>query len=340
MTKSIGTAFYKSAVVLASAALLMAVYSCGGGDDKDEENQPPMENRMNFIQPIPKTVEVNAEKAALGRRLYHDKKLSGDDTVSCATCHVIATGGDDDRRTSVGIEEAVGPINAPTVLNSSFNFVQFWDGRAANLKEQALGPVTNPKEMGANWEDVIAKLGADQSYVDAFAKVYGENSITSDNVADAIAEFEKTLTTPDSKFDKWIQGDDDALSADEVKGYRTFVSTGCVTCHTGVNVGGQMYQKMSAKYFEERGTEITDADLGRFNVTHNESDRHLFKVPSLRNVELTMPYFHDGSVDSIEQAVFKMARYQLSKELSPEDIRLIVLFLKSLTGRIPQIDAD
>jgi cytochrome c peroxidase len=279
--------------------------------------------------------EVNMAKVVLGRRLFHDGRLSGDGTISCSTCHSLDHGGAEDRRTSVGIHGFVGPINAPTVLNSGFMFVQFWDGRAADLEAQARGPVGNPGEMGSDFARVIANLSAEPSYVSEFGAVYPDG-ITEANIVNAIAEYERSLVTP-GRFDRFLGGEADALTADERRGYEVFQEVGCTSCHRGPAVGGTMYQRMGLvrDYFAERGTPITDADLGRFNVTHAEEDRHRFKVPTLRNVALTAPYLHDGSQATLPDVVRVMGRYQLGRELDDEQVRVLVAFLGALTGDLP-----
>lgn len=284
------------------------------------------------IQPVPREVKVNAEKAALGEKLYHDTKLSVDGTISCASCHDLKKGGTDQAVVSTGVKGQLGPINSPTVYNSANNFVQFWDGRAKDLAEQALGPVENPKEMGEKWDNVVKKLQADETYAASFKKIYGKDVITKENVADAIAEFEKTLITPDSRFDDYLRGDEKALSALEKKGFELFQDKGCMSCHTGTYFGGESYQAMAEEYFTDRGN-LTDADYGRYNVTKDEADKHMFKVPMLRNVAVTAPYFHDGSKKTLEEAVQAMAKYQLGEELTKEDNQAIVAFLKTLTGK-------
>jgi cytochrome c peroxidase len=287
------------------------------------------------ILPLPDSVDVNMDKVLLGRSLYFDTALSGDGTVSCATCHMLEHGGAEPRRTSTGIAGQVGPINSPTVLNSSYNFVQFWDGRAKDLQEQAAGPVENPIEMGAKWDNVVKRLAKNEEYASAFAKLY-EDSITKENATDAIAEYEKSLVTP-SRFDAYLKGDQNAITDAEKQGYATFKEVGCTACHSGINVGGSMFQKMGLvkDYFKHRGTPITDADLGRFNVTKNESEKHFFKVPTLRNVELTSPYLHDGSRATLEETVKVMGTYQLGRDLTDAQVNSIVAFLKTLTGTLP-----
>lgn len=287
------------------------------------------------IKALPEKVEADAAKVALGRRLYHDDLLSGDGTISCATCHGIATGGAEPRKVSTGIKGQQGPINAPTVFNASFNFVQFWDGRAKDLKEQAAGPVANPGEMGAEWPKVVEAVQKDERYQKDFAAAYG-GKIDQDTITDAIAEYEKTLITP-SRVDKFLRGDAAALTDQEKAGYALFKSVGCTTCHQGVNVGGSMYQKMGLvkDYFAARGTPLTEADNGRFNVTKAEGDKHFFKVPTLRNVERTAPYFHDGSHDTLEAAVKTMASVQLAKDLKDDEVAAISAFLRALSGDVP-----
>lgn len=283
------------------------------------------------ITPLPESVELDARKVALGERLFHDARLSADDTVSCASCHDLAKGGVDRQAHSTGIGGAQGKTNAPTVFNSAYNFRQFWDGRAADLVEQAGGPVHNPIEMGSSWAQVLEKLGRDRDLVDYFATLY-PGGLQNRNIQDAIATFERSLVTP-SRFDRFLRGDREALSAREQAGYRLFKDYGCTACHQGMNVGGNMYQSFGifGNYFQERGKDEPE-DQGRYNVTKREEDRHRFKVPSLRNVALTAPYFHDGSVARLEDAVRVMGRYQLGRILSEREVTDIVAFLNSLNG--------
>lgn len=283
---------------------------------------------------LPEAPATDPKKVALGERLYFDPQLSADGTLSCASCHALDKGGTDSpRKVSLGIRGQEGPINAPTVFNATFNVAQFWDGRAATLEEQAAGPVANPKEMGADWGVVVDRLKADPAYTQAFAMAGYVDGTTKANVTHAIAEYERTLVTP-SRFDRFAKGEVVALTDEEREGLGLFVSTGCTACHTGSGIGGAMFQKMGLvkDYFALRGGALTDADLGRFNVTKQEADRHLFKVPTLRNVALTPPYFHDGQVETLEKAVEIMARVQLGRELAPNEIARITSFLKSLTG--------
>jgi len=284
------------------------------------------------VKPIPLTVNLDARKVALGRDLFNEPKLSRDGSVSCATCHNLQTGGDDGRALPVGIGGKKGTINAPTVFNSGASFKQFWDGRANNLEEQVNGPVLAQHEMGTTWEEVVRKLQATPQYASAFAVIY-RDGVQAANIRNALAEFERSLITPNSRFDRFLRGDDTALVASEKEGYRKFKSYGCTSCHQGVNLGGNMFETLGAMadYFADRG-DITPADLGRFNTTGREEDRYVFKVPTLRNIALTAPYLHDGSAPTLEAAVKVMVRYQLGRDLPPEDLAQIVEFLKTLTG--------
>ncbi|HZW26781.1 MAG TPA: cytochrome-c peroxidase [Gallionella sp.] len=283
------------------------------------------------ILPLPAVPPLPSGKVALGDKLFHDPRLSHDDSIACASCHILSKGGVDQSRFSVGIYGAVGDVNAPTVFNSALNIAQFWDGRAGSLEEQAIGPVHNPVEMGSNWTEVIAKLRADKEYPALFKREYPDG-ISPANIAEAIATFERSLVTPNAKFDRHLRGEKDALSGEEQEGYRRFVNHGCVSCHQGVAVGGNMFQRFGVMGDYFKGRTSRKADMGRFNVTGLEEDRHVFKVPSLRNVAVTQPYFHDGSARTLSDAVRVMGKYQLGKDLSDEDVRLIVAFLSTLTG--------
>lgn len=291
------------------------------------------------ITPIPNKVTVNAEKAALGEKLYHDPILSGDGKLSCATCHQLHKGGTDRLPVSTGIKNQRGPINSPTVYNSAHNFVQFWDGRAKDLKAQALGPVENPLEMGEKWPNVIKKLQKHEEYNAALTKLYGKG-FSKEDVADAIAEFERTLITPDSRFDQYLKGDKKALTALEIQGYELFQKKNCTLCHNGTYLGGNSYQMLNPEYFKARGGKLTDADLGRYNVTKKEEDKHMFKVPMLRNVAVTAPYFHDGKVITLEQAVKLMGKYQLGEDIPAPEVRAIAAFLRTLTGTYQGVPLD
>lgn len=284
------------------------------------------------ITPLPMSIELDARKVALGQQLFHDAQLSGDNSISCSSCHSLDTGGTDRLVHSVGMGAQNGSINAPTVFNSGFNFKQFWDGRAATLEEQVDEPTHNPIEMASDWPHIIEKLSRSQKYLSDFGALYADG-IQGGNVRDAIATFERSLITPNSHFDKYLRGERDALTSEEVEGYRFFKEYGCASCHQGINVGGNLFEKFGVMgdYFATRGS-ITKADLGRFNITNNEGDKYVFKVPSLRNVAITGPYFHDGSARTLADAVTVMSVYQLGRPLTATETEAIVKFLKTLTG--------
>ena len=285
------------------------------------------------LQPLPGSLPVDAAKAALGEKLFSDTRLSGDNTLSCASCHAYDKAGTDNQRFAEGINGQFGDINAPTMFNAVFNVRQFWNGRAADLQEQAGGPPMNPVEMGSkDWHEIIAKLAADPEFTAAFKAVYGEGW-TGDNITDAIAEYEKTLTTPNSRFDKWLKGDDAAITAAEKEGYERFKQYRCSSCHVGQSVGGQSFEYMDLKkdYFADRGEEL-GSDTGLYGFTGKAEDMHRFKVPNLRNVELTAPYMHDGTVNSLDEAVRIMGVYLSGLDIPKVDRDLIVGFLRTLTG--------
>jgi len=316
-------------------ALLLVVAALLAADDGLAADQPVPLARYSSepIHPVVHAVVREPAKVTLGERLFKEPRLSRNDTIACLSCHDLGAGGVDHRKLPVGVDGQIGAINTPTVFNSSLNFVQFWDGRATSLEQQAAGPITNPKEMDSNWDQLLAKLKADAGYRAEFARLYPDG-ITAANVTDAIAAFERTLVTPDSRFDRYLRGDAGALTDDEREGYRRFKDFGCVSCHQGVNIGGNLFQRFGVMHDPLAGKRpLTEADLGRYNVTRREEDRQVFKVPGLRNVALTAPYFHDGSAATLEDAVATMGRAQLGRELSIEDTRLVVAFLRSLTGQ-------
>ena len=286
------------------------------------------------VRPIHDSIPVDIRKVILGDMLFHDTRLSADNTVSCATCHSLNTAGVDNKQFSVGIKEQVGGVNAPTVFNAHYNFVQFWDGRAATLAAQAGGPPLNPIEMGhKSFDDICKALSEDKAFEKVFMEVYPEG-FTEATITDAIQEFERTLITPNSRFDKYLKGDKNILTAEEINGYDLFKKYNCATCHVGENLGGQSYELMGmrADYFGDRGTEITFEDHGRNKETKTERDMHRFKVPGLRNIELTGPYFHDGTKKTLEEAVIDMAKYEVGVNLTESETADIVKFLKTLTG--------
>ena len=291
------------------------------------------------FQPIPdqapviKGNEATPDKIELGKMLYFEPRLSKSALISCNTCHNVGMGGADFQQTSTGHGWKQGPRNSPTVFNSVFNVAQFWDGRAKDLKEQAGGPIANPGEMAFTHELAVDLLRSIPQYVQEFKTVFGHDKLTIAEVTTAIAAFEETLVTPNSRFDQWLQGDKKALKNDELAGYKLFKDSGCVACHNGPNLGGNSFQKMGIV----EPYKTTSTAEGRSAVTGNDADRFNFKVPTLRNVELTYPYFHDGSADTLAQAVDVMGRLQLGRKFSDDENGKIVAFLKTLTGDQPQM---
>ncbi len=279
------------------------------------------------ITPIPQHIEVDEAKAALGKELFFDTILSVDNTISCATCHDLDNGGDDGLRFSFGVNGKEGDINSPTVYNAVFNFRQFWNGRAKNLLHQAEGPIENPVEMANKFSKLIAQLKK-TPYKEKFNAVY-KDGITKHNIVDAIAEYEKTLITPNAPFDKYLRGDDSAITQKQKEGYILFKDKGCIACHHGINVGGNLYNKFGVMQY------VSSKRLGRYEVTHKEEDKYYFKVPSLRNVAKTAPYLHDGRFETLDEVVKFMARYQLGQVVTQDEIDKIVAFLNSLSGELP-----
>lgn len=286
------------------------------------------------VRPIAEPTNIDARKALLGYALYHDARLSVDNTVSCASCHGLSTAGVDNKQYSEGVEGQKGGVNAPTTYNAVYNFVQFWDGRAGTLAEQAAGPPLNPIEMAStSFDEIVAKLEKDRAFAAAFEAVYPDG-LNQTNITNAIEEFERTLVTPNSAFDKWLKGDDTAMTEEELRGYELFKKYDCATCHVGANLGGESYELMGLRrhYFAERGLPLTEEDNGRYKQTMEERDRYRFKVPGLRNVELTWPYYHDGTRATLSEAVADMAIYQSGVELTEDENAAIVAFLRTLTG--------
>lgn len=288
------------------------------------------------FRPVPVAVDLDPRRVQLGQMLFHDARLSGAQTISCASCHAAEFAGADGRVVSLGMDGKLTERNSPTVFNAAHNFRQFWDGRARDLEEQIDAPLLDPHEMASSWDEVLARLTADGRYRRMFAAAY-RDGVTAGNVRNAIAEFERSLVTPNAPFDRFLRGDETALAPEARRGYDTFRKLGCVACHHGINVGGNSFQTMGkmADYFADR--DAGHQDLGRFLVTGDPADRHVFKVPGLRNVARTAPYFHDGSVATLPEAVRVMARYQLGYELAPSQVDDLVAFLESLTGDAPRM---
>ncbi len=283
------------------------------------------------IQPIEAAMVENPAMAELGKKLFFDPRLSKSGFISCNSCHNLSMGGSDNLKTSIGHNWQEGPINAPTVLNSSMNLAQFWDGRAKDLKEQAGGPIANPGEMALTHELAVDVVQSIPGYVAEFNKVFGSKKITIDDITTAIAAFEETLVTPNSRFDKWLMGDEKALTEIEIAGYKLFKNSGCVACHNGSAIGGNSYQKIGLIEPYKTSNKME----GRAAVTGKDADRFMFKVPTLRNVDMTYPYFHDGEVTTLKEAVDIMGRLQLGRKYNNKENARIVAFLKTLTGDQP-----
>lgn len=284
------------------------------------------------IKPIPKKIKYNKELALLGMRLYHDPRLSKDGTVSCASCHDLKLGGTDNKKVSSGVYKQKGLMNAPTVLNAVFNFRQFWNGRAKSLVDQASMPIHNPVEMAMDEEKIINVLKSDKNYKADFLKLFNNEEILFLDAMKAIAEFERALTTPNCKLDRYLRGELQ-LTELEKEGYVLFKRLGCVSCHNGVNVGGNSFQYIGVINSFDYDGEVHDLK----HITQENFDKFRFKVPTLRNVELTAPYFHDGSVPTLKEAVKRMAFHNLGLSLSDEEQEKILAFLKTLTGERPAI---
>lgn len=286
------------------------------------------------ITPLPKTLtDINWGKAKIGKELFHDPILSEDRSISCASCHDILTGGGADKRAvSLGVENKKGNIQSPTVLNARYNFKQFWNGRADTLLDQANGPIHNPVEMALDAPRIEARLNSSEHYKKLFFTLTHQRKITFVMVLDAIVEFEKTLVTPNSRFDQYLRGEI-SLSPLEKTGYQRFKQLGCITCHNGINVGGNSFQKMGLILPYRHENNYPDL----YSITKKEQHKNVFKVPTLRNIELTAPYFHDGSITTLEDAVKTMSHHNLGYVHSDKEIEAITAFLKSLTGEMPAI---
>jgi cytochrome c peroxidase len=284
------------------------------------------------IVPIPLQLASDPTRVALGERLFHDVQLSHDNTRSCATCHPLAHGGMDGQPRAISANGILPLRNTPTIFNVGLNAAFNWDGIANTLEAHAEIVLFNPNLMHTTWPEILAKLQADADYVRSFSTAYADG-LTSANVLDALASFERSLLTPNARFDRYLRGEEDALTEPEQQGYQLFKAYGCVACHQGINIGGNMYQKFGV-FAEPDGEEspATGVDVGRYAVTKVPRDRAVFRVPGLRNVTVTAPYFHDGRAPTLEDAVDTMAKVQLGRTLTHEEIGLLVQFLQTLTG--------
>jgi len=312
-------------------------------DELSQEDKDLMAKAQALFKPLPQIAEnkdnpITPEKIALGKALYYDTRLSKDENISCNSCHNLETFGVDNLATSPGDEGENGDRNSPTVLNAALHFVQFWDGRAKDVEEQAGGPILNPVEMAIPSEEfLIDRLSDIEEYQIMYAEAFPDEDspLTYNNTQKAIGVFERTLLTP-SPFDDYLNGDMKALNTQQKQGLEAFINVGCITCHMGVLLGGNMYHKFGIYDDYWKHTKSENIDEGLSGVSGNETQKFMFKVPSLRNIEKTFPYYHDGSVAELDESIKIMAVTQLNKELTDEQISDIEAFLESLTGEVPQ----
>ncbi len=301
------------------------------------ESRQLQENKSDLyhepLQPIPSIAKLDLFKVKLGEQLFNDPRFGQGNNMACASCHLLKINGANHLPHTIGRNGQKLDVNTPTVFNSSLNQFQFWDGRAQSLDQQINFVVHSKKEFATSWSEIVKKLKQDKEYLDSFKKLY-HDGISANNIRDAIATFERTLLTPGSRFDQYLLGNNQAITEDEKHGYQLFKSYGCIACHQGSNVGGNLFMRIGifGDYLADRGNP-TKADLGRFNVTGKEQDRYVFRVPSLRLAALTAPYFHDGSVKSLPAAIKIMAKYQLGRIISEQDIMYIEAFIKTLPGK-------
>lgn len=286
------------------------------------------------VDPIEPVEIKNPALVELGKMLFFEPRLSRSGFISCNSCHNLATGGVDNLQTSIGDRWAQGPINSPTVLNSFGQVAQFWDGRAKTLAEQAAGPIANPLEMASTHEMAVKVIASIPGYAPYFKKAFGDTEVNIKRITEAMAEFERTLVTPNARFDKWLKGDKNAITQQELNGYKIFKESGCTICHNGAQLGGQSFQKMGVV----RPYKTTNTAEGVKAISGRDQDRMTFKVPMLRNIELTYPYFHDGAVWSLEESVSIMGDLQLGKRYTKQEIDDITAFLKTLTGDQPKVE--
>lgn len=288
--------------------------------------------RQEPITPIPQTVEYDEHKAGLGEQLFFDTRLSKNNKIACASCHELDSGGDETITFNHSTAANTRIINTPSIFNAQYNFRQNWDGAIKTLQQQVDETITNHHKFDNDWETVVKTLSSDEKLRQEFNAAY-QQGLSRKNIIDAIVEFEKTLGTPNSRFDRYLRNESDSLSEEEIKGYKLFKELGCISCHQGVNIGGNLFQKFGVfyNYIAERGN-VNKSDFGRMNTTNRQMDKFVFKVPSLRNVAVTAPYLHDGSIETIEEAIEIMGKTQLGRTLSVDEILLIKAFLITLTG--------
>lgn len=327
--KIIKHSFYPLLSSLGALSLITSL-NVFGGDLVQAENDSVY--RQEPISPLPQTVAVDAGKAALGEILFSDTRLSNNNQIACATCHQLDTGGDDNLAKGLSLSAEHNSVNTPSIFNAQFNFRQNWNGSANTLQQQIDQMMISQHGFANSWDKVTDELQNDNKLVELFNRSF-QDGVNKQNIIEAIVEFERTLITPDSRFDRYLRNEDTSLTKEEEKGYALFKELGCISCHQGINIGGNLFQKFGVfyNYFAERGN-ITQEDYGRKNITGREMDAFVFKVPSLRNIAVTAPYLHDGSAATIEEAVSIMGRSQLGRKLTHEQVRLITAFLQTLTG--------
>lgn len=314
--------------------LLLLGISINKYQEKKDHQKKSIKNISFELKAIEKTKDINTKIVDLGKKLFHDKRLSANNSISCASCHQLDLGGDDNIALPIGIHGSRGTVNTLSVINAALNEELLWDGRAHSLEEQVSLPIHNPKEMGSNWKQVILNLENDKEYITLFKKSFPNKGMNAETISKSIADFQRTLLSLNSKFDQYIRGNQKVFNDQEKNGHSLFRSLGCVLCHNGMNIGGNGFQRIGKQNDFFANKIITQSDYGRFNVTGKEEDRFKFRVPSLRNVEHTAPYFHDGSAKTLTEAVQIMAWVQLGDRLSDQQANDIVAFLKTLSAPI------
>jgi cytochrome c peroxidase len=297
-------------------------------------------NKLEPIYPIPQNIEVNTEKANIGEQLFFDTRLSRDNSIACATCHQLDAGGDDNLAKGISISGESHVFNTPSIFNALYNFRQNWEGSIKTPQEQIDDVVTSQNGFDNQWQNIISLLSTDKQLTTNFRQAYSDG-INKTNIIDALVEFEKTLITPNSRFDRYLRNEDNALSRKEIEGYIIFKELGCVSCHQGINIGGNLFQKFGVfyDYMAERGN-LSKHDYGRFNTTNRLIDQFVFKVPSLRNVAVTAPYLHDGSAKTLDDAISIMGRTQIGRTLTMDEVLSIKAFLITLTGEYKNTPLD
>ena len=326
-----GAASVRSRVVAAVFALLAASVAPHAQPTIESRERSTIPRTEEPITRVPRDLPLDTDKVRLGEMLFHDARLSRGDVLACSSCHLLPEGGDDNQARSPGSDGELLTFNAPTVFNVALSFRLNWRGNFRRLEEQNEAVLLDPRLMNTTWKELLPKLSGDAAYREAFAATYGDEPAPA-HVLDALATFQRSLITPDARFDRYLRGEHDAITPEEERGYQMFKDYGCIACHQGVNVGGNLFQRFGVFHDPFSQRSIRTADLGRFTVTGEADDRFVFRVPSLRNVAVTAPYFHDGRAESLEQAVLEMARSQLGRVLTGREIELIASFLRTLTG--------